>query len=164
APFLAALSALWCWIGGWIARHEWLAERVGRPGASTEPSATAFAVRHAKSLLLVCPLALLICLIMLLPVLLAGSGNAWLGAGGALVVAMFLPLLLLAGVCLLVFVLGAAAWPLMPVALAVEQSDCFDALSRAYSYLFQRPLLFLSLNAMAGVLAAFPLAVLLLVF
>jgi len=160
---LALNTALWCLIGGWIARHELLARQQGRSDTAevrVEPSATAFLVGWWKSLLTCCPSVLLLALVLLLPVVLAGWVNAWLGGLGALVVALLLPVVLVADLILLFVVLGAVAWPLMPVAVAAECSDQFDALSRSYSYLFQRPVHFLLLTATALALAGLPLGVL----
>ena len=61
-----------------------------------------------------------------------------------------LPLLVLGLVWFVILVLGfllaviliglLLGWPLMWSAIAVERSDAFDAISRAYSYIYQRPL------------------------
>jgi hypothetical protein len=157
------VTALWCLIGGWVARHELLARRRGRDDTTevrVEPSATAFLVGWWKSLLLCCPSVLLMMLLLLLPVLVAGWVNTWFGSLGALVVSLLLPVLLVADLALLVVALGAVAWPLMPITVAAECGDPFDALSRSYSYLFQRPIRFLLLTATALGLAGLPVGVL----
>jgi hypothetical protein len=160
---LAVNTALWSLIGGWVARHELVARRRD-PFDPTEerlaPSATAFLAGWWKKLVRCCPGALLIVLSLLLPVLVAGWVCDWLGAVGALVVSLLLPVLLVADLMALVVALGAAAWPLMPVAVAAECSDEFDALSRCYNYCFQCPVRFLLLTATALGLAALPLGVL----
>jgi hypothetical protein len=90
-------------------------------------------------------------------VIVAGYVNAWFDGVGAVVVALLLPIVLLAGLLLLVFVLGALAWPLMPIAIAAECGDVFDALSRSVNYLFQSPVRFLLLTTVAIGLAGLPL-------
>ena len=50
------------------------------------------------------------------------------------------PLMLLASMLIVILLLGVLfGWPLMWPAIATENSDSFDALSRSYSYVFQRP-------------------------
>lgn len=52
----------------------------------------------------------------------------------------FIPLLL--GIVLLWLLVGlAVGWPLMVASVAAEGEDSFDAISRSYSYVFQRPVL-----------------------
>jgi hypothetical protein len=61
-------------------------------------------------------------------------GGATATALGALA---FLPLL--AGLIMAIILIGlAAGWPLMPVAIAAECEDGFDAISRSYAYVYQR--------------------------
>jgi hypothetical protein len=160
---LALTSALWCLVGGWIARHELVARRRGRDdgtGERVEPGATAFLAGWWKRLLLCCPSVLLLVLLLLLPMFVAGWVSTWFGGLGALVVSLLLPVLLVADLTLLAVVVGVVAWPLMPVTMAAECGDQFDALSRSYSYLFVRPFRFLLLTAAALGLAGLPLGVL----
>jgi hypothetical protein len=163
APLLALNTALWCLIGGWIARLELVARGRGRYDTTewrAEPSATAFLAGWWKSLLTCCPSVLVVMLLLLLPVALAGWLSAGLGSLGALVVSLLLPVLLVADLALLLVILGAVAWPLMPVTVAAECGDQFDAISRSYSYLFLRPARSLLLTATALGLAGLPLAAL----
>jgi len=51
------------------------------------------------------------------------------------------PLVLLGAVVLAILAIGVAAgWPLMVATIGVERGDSFQAISTAYSYLYQRPL------------------------
>ncbi|HJZ94330.1 MAG TPA: hypothetical protein VKE40_25930, partial [Gemmataceae bacterium] len=59
--------------------------------------------------------------------------------------------------------IGLLAWPLMPVTIAAENSDVFDALSRAYNYAFQWPFRFVLLTVATLALSALPLVVVLFV-
>ncbi len=95
---------------------------------------------------------------VLLP--LAGVGFFWLACcvGGALgripvvgewlVGALwFLPLL--AGLIMAMIIVGVAVgWPLMVAAISTEGSDGFDGLSRAYSYVYNRPWYYLFLGVL----------------
>jgi hypothetical protein len=160
---LALNTALWSFIGGWIARHELLARRRGRYDAAEvrlEPSPTAFLIGWWKILPACCPCVLMVALPMLMPVVLASWVNAWFGGLGALVVSLLLPVVLVADLLLVVFALGAVAWPLIPITLAAECSDSFDAVSRCYSYVLQRSLRFLLLTATALGLAWLPSGIL----
>lgn len=70
-------------------------------------------------------------------------GLAWyrfLGSVGEMIggVLFFLPLI--AGLVMALMVIGlAVGWPLMVQTVAAESQDAFDALSRSYSYVYQRP-------------------------
>jgi hypothetical protein len=156
-PLIAVTAALWCLVGGWIARHELLARR-GAPGRPPEPGPTALVSARGKDLLLCCPLALMVALFVSLPVLVAGWVNAIGGGVGAVMVSLALPVVLVADLCLLVLVAAVSAWPLMPVTVAAECSDTFDALSRAHNYALMRPFRFVLLTALAVALAGLPLA------
>ncbi len=53
------------------------------------------------------------------------------------------PLVLLGAVVLAILAIGlAAGWPLMVAAVGVERGDSFQAISTAFSYLYQRPIHF----------------------
>ncbi|MDB5349168.1 MAG: hypothetical protein JWN86_415 [Planctomycetota bacterium] len=62
------------------------------------------------------------------------------GPIGATVAGALAVLPLLAGLMMSLLLVGVAAgWPLMIATVAVEAEDAFDALSRAYSYVYSRP-------------------------
>jgi hypothetical protein len=138
----AALTALWgvvVWslVGGAIARvavvQEARGERVGLP------EAFGFAIRKAVPLL-AAPLSPMVGVAFFAALcapfgLLYRAGPIGPAIAGALA---FLPLL--AGLTMALILIGlAAGWPLMPAAVAAEDEDGFDALSRAYAYVHQRP-------------------------
>jgi hypothetical protein len=57
---------------------------------------------------------------------------------------LFWPLALVGGVVMAVLAVGLlVGWPLMHAAISAEGSDSFDALSRSYSYVYQRPMHYL---------------------
>ncbi|MEZ6116999.1 MAG: hypothetical protein R3C28_10565 [Pirellulaceae bacterium] len=91
-----------------------------------------------RSLLFAILLPLLCTALLALPLWLAhwllktNAGALVVGFGwGIILLLVFVQLILLLGVAL--------GWPLMWAAIAAEGTDCFDAVSRAYSYVFQRP-------------------------
>ncbi len=160
---LAAINAAWCLIGAWIARHELLARRKGDLYSMPEPvgpGPSTLVVRQAKNLALCCPTSLALVALCLFPALLIGLLNH-LGGVGAILVALVLPLLLVFNLIVLLLTIGICAWPLMAVTIAAENSDTFDALSRAYNYLLMRPFRFLVFMGIAIAVAAIPLAIVL---
>ncbi len=142
ALFHSLLSALWgvlVWgvIGGAIARIALL--QMTRSETLNLTGATRFALRRSPSLigaplsplLAIVTFGTLCALFGLLYHIPGGVGPAIAGTLG------FLPLL--AGLVMaLVLVSLALAWPLMPPAVACEEEDAFDALSRSYAYVNQR--------------------------
>ena len=62
-----------------------------------------------------------------------------------------LPLVLLGGVVIAVLLIGLIGYPLMFATISVEGTDTFDALSRAYNYVFQAPWTYLG-RGLAAVL------------
>ena len=156
----AVVAAVWSLVGGWIARHEVAARHRGRPeaaGEALEPGPTQLVARKAKEFVLGPVIVLVFCGVLLVPVLLAGGLNH-LGGVGAILVAVLLPVVLVADLLLLCVAAGVVIWPLMPVTIAAENSDVFDALSRAYNYAFARPVRFVLLAAVALAVAAGPTA------
>jgi hypothetical protein len=60
---------------------------------------------------------------------------------GILIAGIVWPLLLMAGFLMVLLSVGLLfGWPFMFATISVEGTDSFDALSRAYSYVYQRPL------------------------
>jgi hypothetical protein len=59
--------------------------------------------------------------------------------GDILVDGVFWPLILLAGLVMTVVLIGLVGWPMMYATVSAEGSDTFDALSRSYSYVYQKP-------------------------
>ena len=74
---------------------------------------------------------------------------------GIFVVSLIWPVLLLFGFIMAMLAIGLLfAWPLMWATIAAEGTDSFDALSRSYAYLFQRPLRYALYALLAAVLGA----------
>src|SRR5262249_37373405 len=59
--------------------------------------------------------------------------------GDILVSGLFWPLMLVCGLVMAVALVGLVSWPLMSAAISAEGTDSWEAVSRAYSYLLQRP-------------------------
>ena len=71
---------------------------------------------------------------------------------GVFISAIFWPLLLIAGLIMTLLLLGLFfGWPLMWGTISTEGTDSFDALSRSYAYVFQRPLHYLFYAVVASV-------------
>lgn len=160
---LAATTAMWCLVGGWIARHELLARLRGEPYEAPrrlEPTPTRLVVGQAKNLVLGCTMSLILIAIALLPVTVAGLVNR-AGGPGAIAVALLLPIVLIGDLVVLLLVIGFLAWPLMAVTIAAENSDVFDALSRAYNYAFVRPIRFTLLMLIAVAISSTPVVLVL---
>jgi len=82
--------------------------------------------------------------------LLGLAGN--IPRAGELIVGLGMPLVLFAGVLIAVIVIGAVAGlNLMFPAVAYDGSDCFDAISRSFSYVYARPWRMIVYTAIAAV-------------
>ena len=82
-------------------------------------------------------------LLMAIPVIILGLIMR-AGGFGILLGGIVWPLALLAGFIMVLLLLGVLfGWPLMWSAISAEGSDSFDALSRSYAYIFQKPLHYL---------------------
>ncbi len=76
------------------------------------------------------------------------------------VLGFFLFLPLLAGLVMAIILLGlAVGWPLMHATVAAEGEDGFDALSRTYAYVYQRPGRYAAYTALAWALGTVGLVV-----
>ncbi|MGB2862901.1 MAG: hypothetical protein WBC05_06210 [Sedimentisphaerales bacterium] len=86
--------------------------------------------------------------------LLGLAGN--IPRAGELIVGLSMPLALFAGVLVAVIVIGAVAGlNLMFPAVAYDGSDCFDAISRSFSYVYARPWRMAVYTAIAAVYGSF---------
>jgi hypothetical protein len=83
-----------------------------------------------------------------------------LPAVGSTVAGVFAVLPLLAGLVMTIILVSLAlGWPLMHATIAAEGEDGFDALSRSFAYVNQRPLRYLSCTALAWFLGILGLIV-----
>jgi hypothetical protein len=88
-----------------------------------------------------------------LPVLVVGLIMHLFGGFGVFLAALSWPLMLIAGLVMTLLLLGLFfGWPLMWGTISTEGTDSFDALSRSYAYVFQRPLHYLFYAIVASIL------------
>jgi hypothetical protein len=144
--------AVWGIVGGAIARIA-VVELAGgdRPGIAT---ALRFALRRAGALI-GAPLSPLIG-VSVFALLCAPIGLLYrLGPAGEAIAGVLAFLPLLAGLVMALLLVGLAlGWPLMILTVAAEGEDVFDALSRSYSYVVQRPGRYLALVLLAWAIGA----------
>lgn len=77
---------------------------------------------------------------------------------GDLLVGLLFVKALIAGFIMAMLVIGYVGWPLMYATVSTEGTDSFDALSRCYAYVYQRPWHYVLYSLMAlvyGVIAVF---------
>jgi hypothetical protein len=75
---------------------------------------------------------------------------------GTYAVGIIWPLVLLGAVVLAILAIGVVVgWPLMVAAVGVERADSFQAISTAFSYVYQRPLHYL-FHAIVALIVAIP--------
>jgi len=164
--FRAALLAIplwlvWSLVGGWIARSELLRrrrsdERTGLP-LPVQTSATRLVGARGPSMF--APMLMIVAFvgILLLVELFPGALNRIPGAG-AIFLALLLPALMALCLGIVVVLVGLPSLSIMPAAIAAEGSDSFDAVSRGYSYLYQRPVQFVWWWGLSLAISALPLA------
>ncbi len=125
--------------------------------ATSERISWGSALRHACTKYIAYFSAPLIPLIGLalavLPILVIGFIMLLLSGLGVFLAALSWPLMLVAGLVMTLLLLGLLfGWPLMWGTISAEGTDSFDALSRSYAYVFQRPLHYLFYTVIAAVL------------
>ena len=143
--------AVWALFGGALSRMA--AMQLGREESIGWSKAFAYARTKWTSYFSAPLLPLVGVLLTALPMALAGLLLRG-GSVGALVAAIAWPLLLAGGALMVVFLVGLCfGWPLMWAAISTEGTDNFDALSRSYSYVYQRPLKYLGYAVVATLLS-----------
>jgi hypothetical protein len=128
--------ATWAFFGGAITRMAVV--QLARKEKIGLGEAIRFTVAHYRSYLFasVAPfigLAALLLLLMLFGVfhLIPVVADIWDG--------LLWPVVLVLGLAMAVIMVGLVGWPLIHVTISAEGSDSFDALSRSYSYVYQKP-------------------------
>lgn len=128
---------VWSFCGGCISRIAVM--RLARDERVTLFESIRFTVRHYLSLIgaPLMPFAIVLLFILLMAI----PGLIMRVDVGAIVVSVVWGLLLLIGflIALMILVLSVS-WPLMPAAISAESGDGFDAITRSFGYVFQRPL------------------------
>ncbi len=149
---LAWFVAVWSIFGSAIARH--VALRLASEEPAGLPGSLWFGSRHWPSAFGAAALVLAGIFVLSLPAALFGlvmRTDVGLGLAGIL-----WPLVLLGGIVLAILAIGlVAGWPLMVSSVGVERGDAFQAISTAFSYLYQRPLHF-AFYALVALVVALP--------
>ena len=154
-PYFAGgfwLLVIWSFFGGAIARIAAVEiatdERVGFK------EALRFAARKYQALIWSPLVPLLGMLFLAFLIVIAGLLCAIPGVGPIVFALIFFPLMLIAGFAIFLIAIGGVlGFELMFPAIAAEASDAFDAISRAYSYIFSQPWRWILYNAIAVVYA-----------
>jgi hypothetical protein len=147
-------AVVWGLFGGAITRS--VVMQLTREEAPSLSTASRFALKRWKSLASAPLFPVFAVALMAVPAVFVGLlMKAWLLIG-----AVLWPLMLLFGLIAAILLVGLSiGWPLMHAAIGAEGSDGFDALSRSYSYVYQRPLHYLFYALSAFLLGIIGLAV-----
>jgi hypothetical protein len=131
-------SAVWALFGGAITRA--VVVHLTREEAISLGSASTYARSRWVSYFAAPLFPLIGVVLVAVPML----GLGWLMRLSLLAAGLLWPLALLAGLVSTILLAGlSVGWPLMHAAISAEGRDGFDALSRTYSYVYQRPLNYL---------------------
>jgi hypothetical protein len=144
---------IWGLIGGAIARIAVVEVATGQRIGLV--SALLFALRQIVPLVATPSIPLLGVALLAVPCSLIGLLYRIPGEVGVTVAGALAPLPLAAGLVMALLLIGlAAGWPLSIASVAAEADDTFDALSRTFSYVYQRPLLYAFYAAIAWLVGA----------
>ena len=135
--FGLAFLALWAILGGAMARIAAL--KATRQERIATSEALAFA--QEKIVAFICaPLMPFLCIAMIAVILAGGGLVSMLPVLGDLIAAVLFLLAVLAGFVMALLAIGGVVGSfLMYPTIAVESSDAFDATSRSFAYVYQRP-------------------------
>jgi hypothetical protein len=134
---LAWSVATWAFFGGVITRIA-VVQFAGKDRI-TLPEAVKFVATRYTSYVLspLVPLGVILAIVIAMAVY---GLFAMLPIFGDLVLyGLGMPLVLFGGIAIAILLVGLVGYPLMYTTLSAEGSDTFDALSRAYNYVFQAP-------------------------
>jgi hypothetical protein len=153
---IAWTVATWAVFGGAITRMA--AVEIARNDKIGLGEALRFVLARWKSYLFAsfAPLiGLAVCAVLLM--VFFGLPN-WIPIFAEFWVGLLWPLALGLGLCMAVILIGLPGWPMIHATLGAEGSDSFDALSRCYSYVLQKPWSYIWYAAVAlvyGVIVVF---------
>ena len=82
---------------------------------------------------------LLFILVLLIAMMLFGLPFMIPIFGDIFVAGLFWPVMLIVGLLMAIALVGLVGWPLMSATISAEGTDSWEAVSRAYSYVYQRP-------------------------
>jgi hypothetical protein len=136
---LLLLWIIWAFIGGAISRIA--AVDIAKEGERIE---TGEAMRYTRRRYSSFFFPIVICIGVFLFFFLCNLVGGFIGRlfdlikVGPILVAIFLPLALLAGAIMLLIILGTFSLPLYWPAIATEGTDAFDAVSRGFTYIYSK--------------------------
>ena len=134
---IAWTVATWAIFGGTITRMA--AVEIARNDKISLGEALRFVLARWKSYLFASfapVIGLAVCAVLLM--VFFGIPN-WIPIFAEFWVGILWPLALGLGLCMAVILIGLPGWPMIHATLGAEGSDSFDALSRCYSYVLQKP-------------------------
>jgi hypothetical protein len=129
--------AVWAFFGGVITRIA--AVQFGGKERISLKQAVQFVMRRYVSYILSPLVPLMIIAAIMLAMSLYGLIALIPILGDIVLYGIGLPLVILGGIVMAFILIGLVGYPLMYTTISVEGSDTFDALSRAYNYVFQAP-------------------------
>jgi hypothetical protein len=146
------VDLVWAFFGGVITRL--IALQVTRHERGSLRAAVRYVLRRYQAYFTAPLFPLFGMLLFVAPLAIVGLVGRSGGVGLA-ALALLWPAFLVAGLVITIFLVGLIfGWPLMWPTISAEGTDSFDALSRSYSYVYQRPLHYLWFITLACLLGA----------
>jgi hypothetical protein len=133
--------ATWAVFGGAITRIA--AVQVARGDKIGLVDALRFTFKRLASYLTAPLFPLLFVFVLLIAMILFGLPFMIPIFGDIFVAGLFWPVMLVVGLLMAIALVGLVGWPLMSATISAEGTDSWEAVSRAYSYVYQRPWHFL---------------------
>jgi hypothetical protein len=127
----------WSFFGGAITRIAAVQVARGEKIGLTE--AVRFTARRFLSYLTAPLFPLVFVFVLLIFMVLYGWVSMIPALGDILISGLFWPLMVLFGLVMAVALVGLVGWPLMSATVSTEGTDSWEAVSRSYSYVYQRP-------------------------
>jgi hypothetical protein len=133
--------ATWAVFGGAITRIA--AVQVARGDKIGLVDALRFTLKRIVSYLTAPLFPFLFVFVLLIAMILFGLPFMIPLFGDIFVAGLFWPVMLVVGLLMAIALVGLVGWPLMSATISAEGTDSWEAVSRAYSYVYQRPWHFL---------------------
>ena len=138
---------VWGYFGGAITRLA--AVQIARNEKAPLSETLGFVNDRFRHFVLAPAMPLLFLGILVLVLAVGGFIAGWTFFLGDILAGLLWPLVIVTGLIMAVLLVGLLGWPLMYPTISVEGSDSFDALSRTYSYFYQKPWRYLGYAATA---------------
>jgi hypothetical protein len=147
---MIATVAIWGLVGGAITRIA--AVQVARQEKIGAREALRFAAKRYLSFISAPLFPLILVAVIVLVMILFGLTQLVPILGEVL--DLLMPLMILAGLGIMVVLVGLVGWPLMAATISAEGTDSWEAVSRSYSYVFGAPWHYIFYSAIALVYGA----------